>query len=115
MCCQEASAAPVEIAEGAVETERLVLELSEASTVVSRHLSVQDAEKAVELAEQNASWAVTMMSSANEVRRLIDSVAAVSEESAAATEEASLRPWKCRLHTASLRIRANLGGTGEEP
>jgi len=88
---QEASAALAEIAEGAVETERLVLELSEASTIVSQaSASVQEVMKrVVELAEENASSAVTMMSSANEVRRLIDSVAAVSEESAAATEEVS--------------------------
>jgi methyl-accepting chemotaxis protein len=88
---QEASAALAEIAEGAVETERLVLDLSESSTVVSRaSASVQEVMKnVVQVAEQNASSAVTMMSSANEVRRLIDSVAAVSEESAAATEEVS--------------------------
>lgn len=88
---QEASMALAEIADGAVETERLVLDLSDASTVVSQaSASVQEAMKQiVGVAESNAASAETMMSSANDVRRLIDSVAAVSEESAAATEEVS--------------------------
>lgn len=88
---REASEALSNIAQGAAETQELVVALARSTrTVVEASKTTQDAMATiVNIAQENANAAERMMVSADEVRRLIDSVAAVSEENAAATEEVS--------------------------
>lgn len=88
---QEASASLAQIAEGAAETERMVVDLFDATnTVADATGSVQQAMKDIaNLAEQTTATSEEMRLSADEVRNLIDAVAAVSEETAASTEEVS--------------------------
>ncbi len=88
---REASEALSNIAQGAAETQELVVTLAQSTkTVVGSSKTTQDAMATiVKIAQENANAAERMMISAGEVRRLIDSVAAVSEENAAATEEVS--------------------------
>lgn len=88
---QEASASLTQIAQGAADTERMVVSLFDATNVLAAaSRSVQESMGHIEaLAGETSGTASEMRASADEVRNLVDTVAAVSEEAAASTEEVS--------------------------
>lgn len=91
LLAQEASASLAEIAQGAAQTERMVVELFDSTRATAEaNATVQESMRRIAaLAEETSASTAEMTGGANEVRNLIDSVAAVSEESAASTEEVS--------------------------